>query len=402
MAKAPDVHGVVQPGFEPVREAFIQNFTDRGEYGASVCIMRRGEVVVDLWGGKADVGEDRDWQHDTLGVLFSSTKGLAAICLLMLHDRGLLDYDAPVASYWPEFAVHGKQDITVRTLLCHRAGLIALEKDLSLADMAHPHKMAEVAANTVPAWTPGEGQGYHGVSYGYFVSELFRRIAGESIGAFLAREVAAPLDADVHIGLDAEHDRRVATLYTQRKRDVLTKILPRVFLSPKVEGRVYRSVMFGGAESHTRRAFANPSALGTRGVNNFNKAQVRRLELPWANGIGSARGLARAYHPLALDGAHNGVRLVAEHVARLPVDRHSWSYDRVLHKPMGFTLGFVKEEPQLFSPSVRAFGHPGAGGALGWADPDEGLSIGYVLNRMDFHIRSKRALALCHALYSCV
>ena len=393
---------MVQPGFEPVREALIKNFTHFGEYGASVCVIRHGEVVVDLWGGFADVEEVRPWERDTMGVLFSSTKGLAAICLLMLHDRGLLDYDAPVATYWPEFAAHGKQNITVRTLLCHRAGLIALEKDLSLADMAHPEKMAAVASDTIPAWTPGEAQGYHGVSYGYFVAELFRRITGESVGTFLAREVASPLDADVHIGLAADLDHRVAKMYMQRKRDVITKILPRILLSPKVEGRVYRSVLFGGAESRTRRAFANPSALGTKAVGNFNKPEVRRLELPWANGIGNARGLARVYQPLALDGSHNGVRLVREEVARLPIPRHSWSYDQVLHRPMGFTLGFVKEEPQLFSPNPDAFGHPGAGGALGWADPVEGLSIGYVLNRMDFRIRSRRALALCHALYTCI
>ena len=391
-------HGTVHPPFDRVQKVFQDNFRIRGEYGASLCVIRDGEVVVDLWGGWADREASQPWDADTLCTLFSSTKGLVSICLLMLHDRGLLDYDAPIAEYWPEFAQGGKDAITVRTLLNHRSGLAAIDRDLTLEELQDPQIMAETAAAQQPHWEPGTGQGYHGISFGFFVAELFRRIAGESVGAFLSREVATPLGADVHIGLPAHLEDRVATLYPQRPVDVLFKVLPRVFLSPKVEGRVYRNALFGGLAG---KAMAHPSVLGPRGLHNFNDPRVHQMELLWANGIGNARGLARVYQAIAQGGTYNGVSLMRPDTAQLPQERGSWEQDRVLRKPLGFSLGFVKEQTHLFSPNPSSFGHPGAGGALGWVDPDRRLSIGYVMNRMDFHIRSKRALALCHAVYDC-
>jgi len=399
MLRAPPVDGTVHPTFEKVRKTFVNNFRFRGEIGASLCVIRDGEVVVDLWGGWADKSASRPWQSDTLSTIFSATKGVAATCLLMLHDRGLLDYDKPVAHYWPEFAQGGKADITVRTLLNHRSGLCAIDAEIGLDGLEDPKTMAAAAEIQRPLWEPGTAQGYHGISYGFYVAELFRRIAGESLGEFLRREVTTPLDAEVHIGLPAELDHTVATLYPQRPIDVATKIVPRALFSPKVEGRVYRSVASGGLSA---RAFAKPAALGVKGMANFNTTRVHRMELLWANGLGNGRGLARIYQALALGGSFGEVMLMKPATARLPRARGSWETDRVLQKPMGFTLGFVKEQPELFSPNISSFGHPGAGGPLGWADPEERLSIGYVMNRMDYHIRSKRALALCHAIYDCL
>jgi len=399
MLRSAATDGTVDPRFEKVRKAFQNNFRYRGEYGASLCVIRDGEVVVDLWGGWADKADSRRWQSETMSTIFSSTKGIAATCLLMLHDRGLLDYDAPVAKYWPEFAQGGKGDITVRTVLNHRSGLCAIDAEIGLDGLEDPQTVAAAAAVQQPLWEPGTAQGYHGISYGFIVSELFRRIAGESLGTFLKREVSQPLGAELHIGLPPEQDHKVATLYTQRPIDVALKILPRVLFSPKVEGRVYRSVASGGISA---RAFAKPAALGTRGIQNFNTTRVHRMELLWANGIGNGRGLARVYQALALGGEFGGVKLMKPSTARLPRARGSWDTDKVLHKQMGFSLGFVKEQSNLFSPNISSFGHPGAGGPLGWADPEERLSIGYVMNRMDYHIRSKRAVALCHAVYDCL
>jgi len=396
------IHDHVSSGYEPVWEAFVENFERRGEVGASVCVYHQGQKVVDLWGGWADVESKTPWGEDHIGIIFSSTKGLAALCMLVLHDRGRLDYDAPVAEYWPEFAWGGKQHITVRMLLNHRSGLSGLDRPLSLSDLEKPAHMAAACVAQQPMWEPGSAQGYGAISWGILVGELFRRVAGESLGRFLQREIAGPLGADAFLGLPPEHESRFATLYPTTTRERITQIIPRALFSPKVEGRVYRSVLYGSGGGVGRRAFGNPKELGPDGLHNFNSPRVHRMELPWSNGIANGRGLARIYAALANGGELDGVRIVSQAAAKLPHERGSWEHDRIMCKPMGFSLGFVKEQTHLFSPNTNSFGHPGAGGALGWCDPDQGVSIGYVMNKMDFHIRSKRALALAHAINSCL
>lgn len=398
----PVVQGHVHPDFEPVREAFEASFARGAELGASFCAFYQGERVVDLWGGLADRDTKRPWEPDTLALVFSSTKGLAATCMLILQDRGLLDVDAPVAEYWPGFARNGKEAITVAQLLEHRSGLCAIDVPLKVEDFAaHPDRILEALESQEPLFPPGSEQAYCGVSYGPYVAELFRRVAGRSIGSFLAKEVAEPLGADVHLGLPEVHRDRVATLYPAGRRDLVLRILPRFVWGRTVEGRLFRS--FVDKDSPTRRAFQNPAELGARGMRRFNDPEVQGLELAWASGMVSARGIARVYAALAHGGAVDGVRLVREETVRRLYERRSWTgYDRVLHKPMGFSLGFMKEERRLFSPNDRSFGHPGVGGSLGWCDPDRHLAWGYVPNRLGIHLRSPRAIALSHALYACL
>lgn len=390
------IHGTVKPGFEPVADAFRANFTDRGEVGAAVCMTVDGEVVVDLWGGYADVETERPWEADTLNVVFSATKGLVATAFLILEDEGRIDLDAPIASLWPELGPHAER-IPIRWILNHRSGLVGFEHPITLDDFAND-RVPSLLQLESPAWEPGTDQGYHGISYGAYAHEIFRRAAGTTPGTFLRERVTGPLGADVHLPLPESEESRVARLYPSKKRKLLRHVVPRVLFSRSShEGRTFRDFLRGG---HTKRAFGHPKELGATGAGNYDSRLVRSLELCWASAVGSARGLARVYAPLANGGEIDGVRLVSPEAIERVMPRQSWSErDRVLQKPIGFSQGFVKEGTALFSPNPESFGHPGAGGALGWADPVARTSIGYVMNRMDWRIRSPRALALARALY---
>lgn len=393
------IEGTVAPGFEAVRQAFEANFTDQHEIGAAVCVYHKGERVVDLWGGLADVATQRPWTADTLMVMFSATKGLAALCMLMLADRGLLDYDAPVTRYWPGFGQAGKADITVRTLMNHRAGVCAIDTPLTLEDFErHPDRVRDALEQQAPLWPPDSTQGYHGVSYGPYVAELFRHIESRSIGRFLAEEVAGPLGLDLFLGLPESEEPRVATLYPADNKEKLFQVVPKLLTGEGLEGRVFRAAI--KRNSPTQRAFKNPRELGARGLQNYNTRRVRALELPWCNALGTARGLAELYSILALGGSKGDVQLVRPELLQALHPRQSWvETDEVLRKPLGYSQGFIKEETRLFSPNTEMFGHPGAGGALGMADPKAEISVGYLMNRMGHHIRSPRALALCDAVY---
>ncbi len=396
-----EVHGHHDPRFEPVRAAFDAGFESGEEWGASLSVWHAGRVVVDLWGGMANVERQLPWQENTLTTVFSCTKAMVALAFLMLHDRGQLDYDAPVARYWPEFGTHGKQRITVRTLLNHRAGLHGVDAPITLDDISlRLDDVAQLLARQTPRWTPGQDQGYHGVTYGLYADVLFRRIAGESIGTFLRREVTRPLDADFFLGLPVEHEWRVATNYPVTTRERLLRILPKAAGSRSPEGRVYRSVARGG---DTALAFAQPRELGPAGVDNYNSRRVHSMELPWVSGVSNGRSLCRVFAALANGGELDGVQLVRHEVLEPVMRRQSWSErDRVLNKSVGWSQGFLKESPTVFSPNNESFGHSGAGGALVWADPVAKVAIGYAMNKMDHMIRSPRALALCHAVYACV
>jgi CubicO group peptidase (beta-lactamase class C family) len=394
--------GSYADGFEPLARRFASQLRDGSEIGAGLCVFQRGECVADLHGGLADVVAGRAWGADTRIVVFSVTKGLAAMALLMLADRGKLAWDEPVATYWPGFARSGKERVTVRTLLSHRAGLLALDVPLTLVDCTSPERVDVVRhalEDQRPAWEPGAKQGYHALTFGMYASALFQSIAGESIGTFLRRELFEPLDSDACLGTPPSEDARVAQLYPPAGRERFFHIALAALRGGSTETRVARELVRRG--SLTRRAFANPRGRGD-GVLEYNDVPVRRAELAWASATASARGLARAYLPFASGGRAAGREYVRQSTLEPIYARESWSdRDLVLQKPLGWSHGFVKEEPHVFSPNPEAFGHPGMGGALGWCDPAREIALGYVMNRMDWRIRSPRAVALCRALYEC-
>ena len=393
--------GSYADGFAPVAERFAAQLADGSELGAGFAVYHRGRRVVDLWGGVADVARATPWTRDTRAVVFSVTKGLAAMALTLLADRGVLDWDAPVAATWPEFAAAGKAAITVRTLVNHQAGLLGLDQPLTMDDCVLPERQDRVRRaleQQRPAWAPGTRQGYHAITFGMYVRELFERLTGDELGGFLRRELFAPLGADVDLGTPAEIDERIATLYPPSNGARLRHMLGAA-LGNSTEGKLARAVLRPG--SWPRAAFLNPRT-GPAGIAVYDTVPVRRATLAWASATASAHGLARAYLPFATGGVVADRRYVGAAALAPLHQRQGWAErDLVLQKPIGWTHGFVKEEPAVFSSSPAAFGHPGMGGALGWCDPTAELSIGYVMNRLDWRVRSPRALALCHALYGC-
>ncbi|MCB9682533.1 MAG: beta-lactamase family protein [Alphaproteobacteria bacterium] len=395
------VHGTVAPGFEPVADAFRANFVARGEVGASVAVYQHGERKVHLWAGVADTASGRPWAEDTLTTMFSATKGLVATAFLMMVDRGELDVDRPLAFYWPELAHGAGAHISVRTWLNHRSGLSAVDTPLTVEDFADPKKIEAALVRQEPLWRPDTAQGYGATSWGMYAQALFRRLAGETVGAWLRREVFEPLGADVYLGTPASEHHRVATTYQVPNEELLRVVLPKIVRHDSTEGRVYRAVLFDRS-SIPHRAFINPS-MGRERLERVNDPMVRSMELPWVNANGTADGVARVYAALANAGRFGRTKLVRKATIDQVLPKQSWTNDDlVLRKPLGYSQGFIKDEPHIISPEQAAFGHTGAGGTVGFADPVRGLGVAYVMNRMDHHIRSPRCIALCRAVYASV
>lgn len=395
-----EIKGNADEGYGYVADVFRRNFEDHGEIGASFCVYRDGRPVVDLWAGFAEKQTEKLWEQDTITTIFSATKGLTAICFLVLADRGLLDYDKKVSEYWPEFAAAGKESITVAQLLNHRAGLHALDQKMSAEDVLEPDKLLAVLESQAPQWKPGSRQAYAAITWGMYAAELFKRVnGGESAGTFFAREIAGPLGAEAWLGLPAELEAKVAHLYPVATSERLAKMVPHLLFRNTREGRVARAML--NRKSATHKAFLNPSP-GPEGFDVFNRPEVYGLELLWVNGISNARGLAKIYGVLATGGSYGDQKLVQPQTVKAIEPRLAWERDAVMHKEQGWNRGFIKEMTSLYSPHTESFGHPGMGGSFGFADPVNHLGIGYVMNRMDYHIRSPRSIHLCHALYDCL
>ena len=358
------IDGHCEPRFTAVREQFFANFTERGDVGAAVCVYLDGVRVVDCWGGHADAARTRPFGPDTIVSVASTTKGMVALCAHMLAERGKLDLDAPVARYWPDFAAAGKQDIPVRWLLSHRAGLPAIRRTLPAAALFDWTAMTAALAETAPWWTPGERHGYHAVTYGHLVGEVIRRVDGRSVGAFLRDEVTGPLRADFFIGVPEEADGRAA------------EVLPP---PPPGEPTIWDTLL-ADPESVSGRTFLNPP----RPLGLVNTRAWRAAEIPGANGHTSARGVARAYAALARGGELDGVRLLAPTTIEGAIAEQSRGRDAVLTLPTRFATGFMLAMPGgIFNcgPGRRTFGHPGHGGSIGFADPDARVGFGYVTNQ---------------------
>ena len=391
------VKGTVAPAFEPVRHAFEENFRKGLEDGAACAVYFRGEKVVDLWGGTRDPKTGAPWEEDTLVNVFSTTKGISSMALAVAHSRGLFDYDERMATYWPEFAQGGKADVTVRQVLSHQAGLPAITEKMDLDVLADPDRVAAAIGKQEPAWEPGEHHGYHGISLGWYESELLRRVDPErrTIGRFFAEEVAAPLGLDIHIGLPDSVDRdRIAPLqadlFALRMLFNIRKLPPAFvfgFLAPG---------------SLTNRTFSNPAVLGQ--PKRYNDEDLRRIELPASNGHASARDIAKAYGTFAIGGGPLGLTRETLNALEQPATApKKGSFDLVLRREMTFGLGYCKPSASFrFGSSVRAYGTPGAGGSFGFADPDLQLGFAYVMNRMDFYlVQDPRELALSRAAEAC-
>lgn len=394
------VNGEWEKPFLPLVAAFNQNFVENQEYGASVCVYHRGAKVVDIWAGLKDRSNSEPWHSDTLVPVFSVTKALVSLCFLLLARRGRFEYEKPVAYYWPDFAMAGKKDITCRQLLEHRAGLYALDTPLQLSDFRDNYaKVYRALIVQKPLFLPGSSQAYGAQTWGAYAGELFRHVTGQSVGKFFAREIAARLNADAFIGLAQERDNQVATLYPLSPLDRIAALVPDFFWGNTTEGRVARAFVAG--DRSIERAYMNPS-LGPRALETFNEPWIRRLELPWANGIASARALAKIMNVLALGGRTGKIQFADAALMRHLNRSNPLRYDLVLQKRLGWNLGFLKEETDLYSPNSESFGHSGMGGPVIFADPRTRTAFAYVCNKMDYKIRPDKTLRLCQALYQCL
>jgi len=386
---APQVHGEVVQGFESVRDVFAENFARRRELGGACCAYVDGEKVVDLWGGTRNEETGDAWERDTMVIVYSATKGLAAMTLALAHSRGWLDYEERVSAYWPEFAQHGKDGITVRQLLAHQAGLYALDQPVDLATIANLDRLAEILARQAPAWEPGSRQAYHAITLGYYEGELLRRVdpMHRSIGQFFQDEIATPLGLDVYIRLPEEIPAsRLATMSRPRFVDVVRGFPPRFLL-----------------EALNRRSRISRALRGSELPHDPHRVYARDIEVPSGGGVGTARAIARAYGAFASGGRELGLRRATVDLLAAPAipPLHGF-YDECM-KTWGvqFSLGFMKPGPTIAFGTASSFGSPGAGGAMGFADPENRVGYAYVTSRMGTRLTGDlREVALRNAVYS--
>lgn len=392
MAGAPEIYGLCEKGFERVRMALAQNFLEHGEVGAAVAITLEGTPVVDLWGGWEDRAQTRPWRHDTLVNVFSVGKAMAALSLLILVERGHVQLEAPVAHYWPEFAARGKGGITVRMLLCHQAGLPGIRKSLPALAMYDWDLMVSALADEEPWWESGRQHGYHVNTFGFLVGELVRRVTRVSFGEFFQRNVADLVDADFHFGIGPEQDERIADHLLPESDDLLVDFL---FASEPPR--------LGRGASEQRRAlqqlYVNPP--GISGFGTVNTRAWRAAQMPSTNGHATACAVAKIYSALACGGIIDGVRLLRLETIETAITEASCGLDLVLGRPSRFGLGFqLNREQGQFGPHTRSFGHFGAGGSVGFADPDARLAFSYTMNQPGPRWHNPRNRALIDAMYA--
>jgi CubicO group peptidase (beta-lactamase class C family) len=380
----------VSRGFEAVAEAFADNFTRRGELGGACCVYHRGEKVVDLWGGVRNQATGELWAEDTMVLVYSTTKGLAAMTLALAHSRGWLDYEERVATYWPEFAQNGKGTITVRQLLAHQAGLFALDQKLDRSIVADLDRLAVILARQRPAWQPGTRQAYHAITLGYYENELLRRVdpGHRSLGQFFQEEIATPLGLEFYIRLpESTPNARLATI-------------ARPGLLEMLRGFGIRFAL----QALNPRSNITRALVGSQLPHDLQRIYARNLEVPAGGGVGTARGIAHAYGVFATGGRELQLRPETLTLLSAPaVPATHGFYDECMKGEARFSLGFMKPSTVWAFGSESAFGMPGSGGSMGFADPKRGIGYGYVTNRMGTALTGDpRDLALRNALRASV
>jgi CubicO group peptidase (beta-lactamase class C family) len=363
------VDGLCEERFEGVRQAFEENLEQYGDIGAAVAVTIDGKPVIDLWGGYMDRERTRPWQQDSLVTVYSTTKGMTAICAHRLIEQGLLDVDAPVSQYWPEFAQAGKADVPVRMLITHSVGLPSVSEPLPEGGIYDWDVVTEALAKQEPLWEPGTTHGYHGLTFGWLVGEVVKRISGKSLGTYFRDEVAVPLGLDSHIGLPPEHDARVATMYAHEPT-------PEEAEQMKARRDEMQKQMLPSVLAAQANVPLPPEPNG------HNSEGWKRSEIPAANGHSDARSLARMYGALSRGGELDGVRVLESETIDRALVQQVAGRDESLGMETRFGLGFWLDRDGGMGPNPRTFGHPGAGGSVGFADPDAKVGFGYVMNQM--------------------
>ena len=376
------IAGVTAPGFERVREVFEKNFTDDVEVGAGFCAIHSGRIVVDLWGGYHDQAGQTAWTPDTLVNVYSTTKGLAALAFATVVEDGLIDYEAPVAEYWPELKA-AANGLTVAELLSHQGGLCGVSETISVADLYDWEKMCHLLEQQEPFWPPGSAAGYHAILWGYLPGELARRTTGKRLGELLRERITGPLGADFYIGLpDSEMSRVAPMIGVSRAR---------------IQQDLSQFADLTMSELY-------PVALQNPVIRPYKDASSdawRRAEISAANGQGNAKGIATVYAAAAMGGAANEVRILKpETLAALTRERVGMEPDLVLGRPIRRGAGVILNTEGQYGPNIEAFGHSGAGGSIGFADPASGLAIGYAMNQMQNNLdNDTRGGRLLRAVY---
>ena len=360
MTDSPTIHGFCDPKFEAVEAAFAANFAQGAEVGASVAVTLDGQPMVDLWAGDAADGEGDQpktpWQEDTIVNVYSTTKTMAGLVMLMLADRSLIDFDAPVATYWPEFAANGKEEVLVRHVMGHTSGLSGWEEPITAETLYDGTTAADLLAQQAPWWTPGDGSGYHAITLGSLQGEIVRRVTGRTLGQFFASEVAGPLEADFHIGFGPEHDHRCGELIPPGS-------LADTGMPPDgVAIRTLGNPLLTAEEPRTRA--------------------WRAAEIPAAGGFGNARAVAKIHSALACGGSLNGVDLLSTEGVERVFDEQAHGIDRVLGTEIRFGMGYGLSSAMMPLPNPRAFFWGGWGGSIAVIDMDARMSVSYVMNKM--------------------
>ena len=383
-----EINGDVAEGFGLVADAFTRNFDDHGEVGAAFCLYVDGADVVDLWGGVADPATGGKWERNTLQVHFSTTKGVAAICAAILHERGQLDYETPVAAYWPEFAAGGKEAVTVAQCMSHQAGLAAVDTPLTLDEICDKEPVLRALEVQEPLWEPGTANGYHAITYGWIVGEIVKRVDGRPISQFLAEEIAGPLGIDSFIGLPESEEHRVAPIIGAPPPDDQEEMeMMLALMGPGTLG--FRALTMDGA------------IVMTDEQNPFNTRQVHAAEIPGAAGISEARALARMYGACVSE--VDGLRLIGDGTVRTVRAERSRGPDKTLVVECAWGLGFMRTDEMNPMLTTESFGHPGAGGSQAYGDLEHRVGFGYVMNQMGGNITGDpRAASLTDAIRSCL